>query len=145
MRVGDERPRVERIRLDDFLLESIGRLHPLVEGDKRLLAHESRRRVREVGPFVEADARVRHHHLRVFLEIRGDNDDRDVACDRVEGQQKIAAHVEIQPSGRQQELVVGLRPSLHDRDVQSVFRIGAVGDRLVISAVFGLREPVGAK
>ena len=85
---------------------------------------------------------MRHHHLRIFLEIRGDDDDRDVAGDRVEGQQKIAAHVEIQPSGRQQKLVVGLRPSLDDRDVEPVFRISAVGDRLVISAVLGLGEPV---
>ena len=44
---------------------------------------------------------MRHHHLRVFLEIRCDDDDRHVAVDRVEGQQKIAAHVEVQPSGRQ--------------------------------------------
>ena len=95
------------------------------------------------APFVESDAWMRHHNLRVFLEIRGDHDDRDVAGDRVEGQQKVAAHVEVQPSGRQQQLVVGLRPSLDDRDVEAVFRISAVGDRLIISAVLGLREPVG--
>ena len=86
---------------------------------------------------------MRHEHLRVFLKIGGDDDDRDVPGDRVEGEQEIAAHVEIQPSGRQQKLVVGLRPSLHDRDVKAVFRIGAVGDRLVVSAVLGLGEPVG--
>ena len=145
MGVGDERPRVERVGLDDFLLESEGRLHPLVEGDQPLLADESCRRLRQVRPFVEADAWVRHHHLRIFLEIRGDDDDRDVAGDRVEGQQQIAAHVEVQPSGRQQELVVGLRASLHDRDVEAVFGVSAVGDRLVISAVLGLGEPVGAE
>ena len=88
---------------------------------------------------------MRHHNLRIFLEIRGDDDDRDVAGDRVEGQQQIAAHVEVQPSGRQQELVVGLRAALHDRDVEPVFCISAVGDRLVISAMLGLGEPVGAE
>ena len=88
---------------------------------------------------------MRHHHLRVFLEIRGDDDDRDVPDDRVEGQQKIAAHVEVQPSGGQQKFVVGLRPALHDRDVEAVFGVGAVGDRLIISAVLGLGEPVGAE
>ena len=78
----------------------------------------------------------------IFLEIRGDHDDGDVAGDRVEGQQQIAAHVEIQPSGRQQQLVIGLRAALDDRDVETVFRVGAVGDRLIISAVLGLSEPV---
>ena len=63
--------------------------------------------------------------------------------DRVEGQQKIAAHVEVESSGRQQELVVGLRAALHDRDVEAVFGVSAVGDRLVISAMLGLGEPVG--
>ena len=86
---------------------------------------------------------MRHEHLRVFLEIGGDDDDRDVAGDRVEGEQKIAAHVEVEPSGGQQQLVVGLRAALDDRDVEAVFGVGAVGDRLVISAVLGLGEPVG--
>jgi hypothetical protein len=88
---------------------------------------------------------MRHHHLRIFLEIRGDDHNRDVAVDRVEGQQKIAAHVEIQSSGRQQKLVVGLRAALDDRDIEPVFGIRAVGDRLVISAMLGLGEPVGAE
>ena len=52
---------------------------------------------------------MRHEDLRVFLEIRGDDDDGDVAVDRVKGEQQIAAHVEVEPSRRQQELVVGLR------------------------------------
>ena len=86
---------------------------------------------------------MRHEHLRVLLEMGGDDDDRHVAGDRVEGEQKIAAHVEVQPSGGQQELVVGLRAALNDRDVEAVFGVGAVGDRLVISAVLGLGEPVG--
>ena len=88
------------------------------------------------------NAWVRYEDLWIFLEIRGDHDDGDVAGDGVEGEQQIAAHVEIQPSRREQQLVVGLRPALHDRDVETVFRIGAIGDRLVISAVLGLSEPV---
>ena len=73
----------------------------------------------------------------------GDDDDRHVAGDRVEGEQKITAHVEVEPSGGQQQLVVGLRAALNDRDVETVFGVSAVGDSLVISAVLGLGEPVG--
>ena len=32
---------------------------------------------------------MRHENLWVLLEIRGDHDDRDVAGDRVESQQRI--------------------------------------------------------
>ena len=86
---------------------------------------------------------MRHEHLRVLLEVGGDDDDRHVARDRVEGEQKIAAHVEVEPAGGQQEFVIGLRATLNDRDIEAVFGVGPVSDRLVISAVFGLREPVG--
>ena len=88
---------------------------------------------------------MRHEHLRVFLEVGGDDDDGHVTGDRIEGEQQIAAHVEVEPPGRQQKLVVRLRPALDDRDVEAVLGVSAVGDRLVISAVLGLGEPVGAE
>ena len=45
---------------------------------------------------VEADARVRHEHLRILLEIRGDDDKRYVLRGRVERLQQAAAHVEVE-------------------------------------------------
>ena len=38
-----------------------------------------------------------------------------------------------------------LRPAGHDGDVEAVFLVGAVGDRLEEAAVLGLRHPVGAE
>src|SRR6202020_2939349 len=70
MGVGDEWPRVERIGLDDFLPESIGRAHPLVERDQPFLADESCRRLRQVRPLVESNRRGRHENLWIFLKIR---------------------------------------------------------------------------
>ena len=86
---------------------------------------------------------MRHENLRILLEMGSDHDDRHAAGDRVEGEQKIAAHVEVEPSGREQQLVVRLRAALDDRDVEAVLGVGAVGDRLIISAMLGLSQPVG--
>ena len=38
-----------------------------------------------------------------------------------------------------------LRAARHDGDVEAVFLVGAVGDRLVEAAVLGLGHPVGAE
>ena len=88
---------------------------------------------------------MRHHHLWIFLEIRRDDHERKVLLDRVEGAQQIAAHVEIELAGHQQDRVVGVRTALHDRHVEAVFCVSAVCDRLIVSAVLGLGEPVGAE
>ena len=88
---------------------------------------------------------MRQQHLRVFLEHRGDRDGRHILLDRVEGLQRIGAHEEIDLADRQQDAVVHIRPAGHDGDVEAVFPVGAVGDRLIEAAMLGLRHPIGAE
>ena len=88
---------------------------------------------------------MRQQHLRVLLEDRGDRDGRDVLGDRVEGLQRVGAHEEVELADRQQDAVVDVRPARHDGDVEPVFLVGAVGERLVEAAMLGLRDPVGAE
>ncbi len=57
----------------------------------------------------------------------------------------LAAHVEVELAGSEQDAVVGLRTALHDRHVEAVFGVGAVRDGLIIAAMLGLGEPVGAE
>ena len=84
-------------------------------------------------------------HLRLLLEDRGDFDERDVFLNRRERLQQIAGHVELRLAGQHQRTVRRLRSALHDGDLQPVFLIGAVGDRLVEAAMLGLRQPVRAE
>ena len=142
--VGDERRRVEVVGFDVLVLEAVGGLHPVIERRQPFLADEGGR-LGQVVPFVEPDAGMRHHDLRILLEIRRDDDDRQVLLDRVEVDEHVAAHVEIDLAGGQQQAVVGLRAALQDRHVEAVFRVGAVDHRLIIAAVLGLGEPVGAE
>ena len=86
-----------------------------------------------------------HHDLRVFLEMRGDDHDRQVLVDRVEGEQQVAAHVEIELAGGEQETVVGLRAARHDRHVEPILGVSAIDQRLIVAAVLGLGEPVRAE
>ena len=44
-----------------------------------------------------------------------------------------------------QDAVVGVGAARNDGDVEAVFLVGAVGDRLEEAAMFGLRDPVGSK
>ena len=91
------------------------------------------------------DVRVGDQHLRVLLEDRRDLDHRNVLLDRREGADQVALHVELDLVGQQQRLVGGLRAALDDRDLQPVFLVGAVGDRLVEAAVLAFGQPVGAE
>ncbi len=88
---------------------------------------------------------MRHHHLRVFLEVRRNHDDGQILVDRVEREQEVAAHVEIELSGGQEKAVVRLRAALDNGHVEAVFLVGSIDQRLVISAVLGLGEPIGAE
>ena len=54
---------------------------------------------------------------------------------------RLPCHVELDLAAEQHRLL-GLRD---DRDLQAVFLVGAVGDRLVEAAVLGLGHPVGAE
>jgi hypothetical protein len=80
-----------------------------------------------------------------FWKIAADVDDRDFLGRGVEGLQEIAAHVELDAVGQHQRAVVDLRAAGDDLDVETAFGIGAVGDRLVEAAMFGLGQPVGAE
>lgn len=86
-----------------------------------------------------------NNHLRVFLEGGHDGDDRDVLLGGEEGGDQIATHVEVNPAGQKQRLVVHLWAAGDDGNVQTAGLIGAVGDGLIETAVLGLGEPVGAE
>ena len=88
---------------------------------------------------------MRDQDLRVFLEQRGDFDGRHVLLDRVEALQRVGAQIEVDLVDQQQHAVVGVRTAGHDGDVEAVFPVGAVGERLVEAAVLGLRHPIGAE
>ena len=42
-----------------------------------------------------------HENLRILLEVGGDDNNRHVAGDRVEGKEEVAAHIEVKPAGRE--------------------------------------------
>ncbi len=88
---------------------------------------------------------MRDQHLRVLLEHGGDGKGRNVALDSVEALQRVGAHEEVELAGQQQHAVVHVGSARHDGDVEPIAAIGAVGERLVMPAVLGLRHPVGAE
>ena len=99
----------------------------------------------QILEFVEANSGMRHEHLRVFLEIGGDDNERDVLFDGVESLEQARGHVEVEFARGEQDRVGGLGTALNDFNVEAVFGIGSIRDRLIESAVFGFGEPVGAK
>src|SRR5262245_47994829 len=88
---------------------------------------------------------MRDENLRIFLEAGGHRNGRNILRDRIERLQLSGAHEEVEPTDRQQDAVVYVRPSGHDRDVETVLPVRAVGDRLVETAMLGLGDPVGAE
>ena len=58
---------------------------------------------------------------------------------------RLAARLNSIFPAREQKPVVGLRAALQDRDVEPVFRVGAVGERLIKAAMLGFGEPVGRR
>ena len=86
-----------------------------------------------------------HENLGLFLEM-GRHDDRgDILLDRRKGLNQAAAQVEIELADGHEHSVCGARPAGHNGDLQPVFLESAIGDRLIISAVLGLRDPVRAE
>jgi hypothetical protein len=83
--------------------------------------------------------------LRILLEDGGDRDHRHVVGDRVERLQRVRGHEEIDLAGGQEDAVVGVGTAGNDGDVEAVFLVGAVGDRLEEAAMLGLRDPVGSE
>src|SRR5580704_1901183 len=88
-RLGDEGGRIEVVGLDVLVLETVSEPHPGPECVDRAGADKSRIRRWKILPFIEADARMRHEDLRVFLEVGGHGDGRNVVLHR----QEIADHV----------------------------------------------------
>src|SRR5258708_16226296 len=84
-------------------------------------------------------------HLRILLEHRRDRDRRNVLFDRIEGLECVRAQVKIDLSHWQEEAIVDLRTARDDGDVEPISAVRAVGQRLVKSAMLGLRDPVGSK
>ena len=77
-----------------------------------------------------------------LLEIGGDDDGRQVLIGGHEVADEIAAHIEFDLAEQQKQAAVGLRPARPDRDVEPVFLVGAVRERLIIAARLGIGEPV---
>ena len=96
-------------------------------------------------PFVEADAGMRHEDLRVFLEVGGDRDGRDVVLHRQEIADHVAAHEELDLAGDQEHAAVRRRAALEDGDVQAVFGVSPVDESLVIAAGLRIGDPIGAE
>ena len=88
---------------------------------------------------------MRHHDLRIFLEIGRDDNDRQLLFGGGKAKQHIAAHVEFDLAGGEQQAIVGLGAALQNGHIEPVFGVGAVDDRLIIAAMFGLGEPIGAE
>ena len=145
MRVGDEGRRIEIVGLDVLVLEPVGEPHPGPESVDRAGADESGIGLRQVLPLVEADARMRHEDLRVLLEVGGDRDGRNVVLHREEIADHVAAHEELDLAGDEQHAAVRHRAALHDRDVEAVFGVGPVDERLIIAAGLGVGDPIGAE
>ena len=78
---------------------------------------------------------MRDQDLRILLEDRRNGQRRNVPLDGIERLERVRAHVEFDFPGRQQDAVVHLRAAGHDRDVEAVLAIGAVGESLIESAV----------
>jgi hypothetical protein len=135
--------RVEGVGLALFDGEAVLGDHPLVVGGEAVVPDQERQ-VEKLLPAV-GDAGMGEDDLRVLLEDRGDVHDRDFLGRGIEGLQEVAAHVELDAVGQQERAVVDLRAARDDLDVEAAFGVGAVGDRLVEAAMFGLGEPVGAE
>jgi hypothetical protein len=78
----------------------------------------------------------------VFLERRGDRHEGHFVFDGRENLQRVG-HRHIELARREKLQAVHLRSAHADRHVEPVLSVRAFGKRLVVAAVFGLREPVG--
>ena len=88
---------------------------------------------------------MRDQHLRVLLEHGGDLDGRHVLLDGVETLQRVGAQKKsILPTSSSMRLLA-FGPPWDDGDIEAVFAVGAVGERLIEAAMLGFRHPVGAE
>ena len=116
----------------------------MIDGGEVFLANE-RRGVFQILELVEPLTGMRHQNDRILLEQRGDRQRRHVLLDRGERLNHVRAHVEIDAAGGEQQPVVRLRPARQDFHLEPVFRVGAVHDGLIETAMLGLGQPVGSE
>ena len=88
---------------------------------------------------------MRHEDLRIFLEMGGDGDGRDVVLHRQEIADHVAAHEEFDLAGDQEHAAVRRRAALQNGDVEAVFGVSSVDERLVVAAGLRVGDPIGAK
>jgi hypothetical protein len=143
--VGHERPDVENIGFELFVLEAVLGLHPLPEAELAVFADEGGGRFGQVRKLVVTLPGVGKNRLRVFLENRGYHHGRHTVFHVVEAQQQVARHQEINLPGGQKGAVVHLRAALGNFHVQPHPFVGSVSHSLVKAAVTRLRPPVRAK
>ena len=142
--VHDEGLRIEGVGLHLALAEPVFGLQPLEVARDTFLGDQQRQRL-EIFEFCNFGFRMGQENLRILLEDGGDRDQRHVVGDGVERLQRVRAHEEVELAGGQQDAVVGVGASRHDGDVEAVFLVAALGNRLEEAAMFGLRDPVGSK
>ena len=83
-------------------------------------------------------------NLRVLLEHAGDRDGRQSLRDGVHRVDHVGTHETIEPAGRHQQPAIDVRAALHDRHVETVFGVSAIGLGLIEPAMLRLGEPVRA-
>ena len=142
--VGEERLRVEGIGPHLLLVEAVLRLQPLIIAGDAFLGDEQRQRL-EIFKLGDLQFRVRQKNLRILLEDRRHRRHRHIVGDGIKGLQRVRGHEEIELARDQERAVVGVGAARHDGDVEPVFLVGAVGDRLEEAAMLGFRDPVGSE
>ena len=143
--VGQEGRGVEGVGANLLVLEAELRFHPLEVRGLTFLGQHDVVGLLEVKKGVVALARMGDEALRLLLENRGDDHGGHVFLHGQEGLDHVAAHVVIEAARQQHQAAIGLRPAHDDFDIEAGLGIGAVGNGLIIPAVFGLGEPVGAE
>jgi|GEM_PF-4717785 len=88
---------------------------------------------------------MRDENLGVLLERRHHGPGAGARLDDVERNEIVGANAEIDRMGGQQLRHIDARTALHDFDVETGFRVVAIGKRLIEAAMLGLRLPVGGE
>ena len=143
--VGQKRPHIEYIRFQVFVLEAMFGFHPLPKAELAVFADKGGRRTRQVVEFVVALAWVGEDGLRVFLENRRHHDRRHAVLHMIKTLQQVTRHQEVKLAGGQQRAAVHLWATLLNLYIQAHAFVGAIGQRLVETAVARLGLPIGGK
>ena len=83
-------------------------------------------------------------YLRIFLEDRGDGEERRLLAHIGEGFEAVR-HDHVDATREQQLADIEARPALAQVTLNAVLPVDAGGDGLVVAAMLGLGAPVGMK